>query len=212
MNSSTAKAIFLDRDGTINKEVNYLYKPSDLFFIPGAIEAIKILHDLGYLVIVITNQSGVARGYYTEDDIVTLHRYIDEKLKKIITKDVGYSEEEIKKYGSENRYYINAYYYCPHHPNGTVERYAVTCNCRKPDTGMIDRAIEEFKEKGISIDLLQSFIVGDKEIDVQTGKNSGIGKSILLRSGHKIDETNTVADMIYDDLFTFAQNLKHYNK
>lgn len=204
MNSSEAKAIFLDRDGTINKEVNYLYKPLDFFFIPRAVDAIKIFHDLGYLVIVITNQSGVARGYYTEDDIVSLHRYIDQELKKIASKDAGSGSYEAYK----NGYYIDAYYYCPHHPNGIIPKYAVACDCRKPNTGMIDRALVEFKEKGIHIDLLKSFIVGDKEIDVQTGKNLGIYKTVLVRSGQKIDEYSTMADMVFDDLFIFANELK----
>lgn len=178
------KAVFLDRDGTINKEVNYLYKKEDFSFISKTIEAIKIFHELGYAVIIITNQAGVARGYYKEQDIEILHRYIDELLI------------------AENTY-IDAYYYCPHHPDGSVKRYKIKCNCRKPSHGMIEQAVKDF-----DIDLKESIIVGDKEIDVQTGKNAGVGQCILVRSGHIVDEANTVADSIYDSLYDFAKELK----
>lgn len=93
MDIKRSKAIFLDRDGTINKETNYLYKPSDFLFTTGAEEAIKIFHDLGFLVIVITNQSGVARGYYTEEDIVALHHYMEEKLNKVAIKHLELGSE-----------------------------------------------------------------------------------------------------------------------
>lgn len=177
------KAVFLDRDGTINFEKNYLYKTKDFQFIPGVIEAIKIFRNLGYLVIVVTNQSGVARGYYTEKDIKTLHNYVSGKLK-------------------EEGTWVDGYYYCPHHPEGTVLAYAVECSCRKPQTGMVTSAMRDF-----NISLSESIIVGDKEIDVKTGKDVGIGCVVLVRSGHSIDESNTAADMIYDDLYSFARSL-----
>lgn len=183
-NAQVKKAVFLDRDGTINIETNYLYKVEEFIFIEGAAEAIKIFHDLGYTVIVITNQAGVARGYYSESDIEKLHDYIDTELQKKGT-------------------YIDAYYYCPHHPKGVVKEYAIICNCRKPKTGMIERAALEW-----NIELGESIIVGDKEIDVQTGKNAGIKRSVLVRSGHSIVEFDTVAGEIYDDLINFAQTLK----
>ncbi|NLK96423.1 MAG: D-glycero-beta-D-manno-heptose 1,7-bisphosphate 7-phosphatase [Clostridiales bacterium] len=177
------KVVFLDRDGTINKEVNYLYKKEELIFIPKTVEAIKIFHELGYKIIVVTNQAGVARGYYKEKDVEILHEYID---KLLIAEGT----------------YIDAYYYCPHHPDGIVERYKKKCNCRKPNHGMIDQAVKDF-----DINLGESIIVGDKEIDVTTGKNAGIGKCVLVRSGHMVDEVNTVADSIYDSLYDFAQRL-----
>lgn len=187
MNNTTnkrKKAIFLDRDGTINKEVNYLFRPQDFQFITGSVDAIKIFHRLGYLVIVITNQAGVAKGYYSENDVNLLHKYIDGLLKNEGT-------------------FVDAYYYCPHHPNGNKTKYAIDCNCRKPKTSMIEKAVEKF-----NIDLGESIIVGDKEIDVLTGKNAGIGLKILVRSGHKINEINTVADMVCDDLISFARILE----
>jgi len=181
------KAVFLDRDGTINKEVKYLYNPNDFTFISGAVEAIKTFHELGYRVIVITNQAGVAKGYYTESDVQTLHQDIDELLTAEDT-------------------YIDAYYYCPHHPEGTVEEYRGECKCRKPHIGMIEQAVNDF-----DIDLSESIIVGDKEIDVQTGKNAGIGKCVLVRSGHPIDEIKTLADNIFDNILELAENLYKNN-
>lgn len=178
------KAVFLDRDGTINIEKNYLFKVEDFVFIEGTIEAVKIFRDLGYKIIVITNQAGIARGYYSERDVKKLHNYVDSKLKK---KGVN----------------IDAYYYCPHHPEGIVKDYAVTCQCRKPKTAMIQKAVDEW-----NINLNESIIVGDKETDIQTGKNAGIKRTILVRSGHPIDESKTEYDEIYDNLISFAQTLK----
>ena len=180
------KAVFLDRDGTINKEVNYLYKPDDFVFIPGTIQAIKVFHELGYKVIVITNQAGVARGYYTEMDVKVLHEYLDDLLAAEAT-------------------YIDAYYYCPHHLDGTVEDYKRECKCRKPGIGMIKEAARDF-----DINLGESIIVGDKEIDILAGKKSGIGKCVLVRSGHVIGE-KTSADIIYDDLYDVALDLQKTN-
>jgi len=178
------KAIFLDRDGTINTERNYLFKTEDFVFIKGTIEAIRIFHTLGYKVIVITNQAGIARGYYSEDDVKRLHNYIDAELEKKGT-------------------YVDAYYYCPHHSEGIIAKYAVECKCRKPNTGMIEKAVHEW-----NIDLSESIIVGDKEIDVQTGENAGIGKKILVKSGRLVNEEVTLADMVYDDLISFAHGLE----
>lgn len=178
------KAVFLDRDGTVNKEVNYLYKKDDFVFIPGTIEAIKIFREMEYKVIVITNQAGVARGYYKEQDIEILHRYIDSLLRLKGT-------------------FIDGYYYCPHHPKGIIENYTRKCKCRKPNIGMIEKAANDF-----NVNLDDSIIVGDKEIDVQTGKNAGIGKCILVRSGHLVEENKTKADKIYDKLYDFAIDLR----
>ncbi len=179
------KVIFLDRDGTINKEVNYLYKTDEFEFIDGAIEAIKTFHELGFKVIVITNQAGVARGYYEEKDVQTLHNYLDKVLQ-------------------EHNTFIDAYYYCPHHPEGTVEKYSGKCNCRKPEIGMIEQAKMDY-----DIDLITSIIIGDKESDILTGKNAGIGKTVLVKSGHPIDQGKTVADEIYDNLYSFSRKLKN---
>lgn len=153
------KAVFLDRDGTINVEKNYLYKIEDFEFIEGAPEAIKLLNDNGYKVIVVTNQAGVARGYYTEDDVKKLHKYID---------------GELKKYGA----HIDAYYYCPHHPIYGIGEYKVECNCRKPKPGLLERAIEDF---GISVE--NSWLIGDNKTDIEAGNRLNLN-TILVITGH----------------------------
>ena len=139
------KAAFFDRDGTINIEKNYLYKVEDFEFIKGIPELIKKYNDEGYVVIVVTNQAGIARGYYTEKDMNLLHRYINEQLAKI---------------GA----HIDAFYFCPHHPDITGE-----CNCRKPKTGMLEKAIKEW-----NIDVTESILYGDKPWDIEAGEKCGI--------------------------------------
>lgn len=139
------KAAFFDRDGTINIEKNYLYKVEDFEFIKGIPELIKKYNDEGYVVIVVTNQAGIARGYYTEEDMNILHRYINEQLAKI---------------GA----HIDAFYFCPHHPDITGE-----CNCRKPKTGMLEKAIKEW-----NIDVTESILYGDKPWDIEAGEKCGI--------------------------------------
>jgi D-glycero-D-manno-heptose 1,7-bisphosphate phosphatase len=146
------KAVFFDRDGTINVEVNYLYKIEDFKFIDGIPEFIKKFNDMGYKVIVVTNQAGIARGYYTKHDMDILHRYINNELSKI---------------GA----HIDAFYFCPHHPDITGD-----CNCRKPKTGMIEQAIEDF-----NLDVTQSVLYGDKQSDVETGERCGI-KSYIIQN------------------------------
>lgn len=132
------KAIFLDRDGTINIDKGYLYKIEDFEYIPGVIEGLRMLQDAGYLLIVITNQSGIARGYYSEEDFLELNEWMLSDLKK---KGIN----------------ITKVYYCPHHPSGKIEEYKVDCNCRKPKLGMYEEAIEEF-----DIDVSSSYAIGDK--------------------------------------------------
>lgn len=181
-------AVFLDRDGTLNSEVDYLSSPEDFRFIYGAARALRAIHCKGYLAIVVTNQAGVAKGYYAESAIGKLHGHIDRLLKKEGT-------------------YIDAYYYCPHHPNATVEKYRLQCPCRKPGTGMIEKAVSDFAAKGIEIDLAASLMVGDTENDILTGKNAGIGKCVLVRTGHPADEKNTAADTVIDSIADIEQVL-----
>jgi len=139
------KAAFFDRDGTINVEVNYLHKTEDFRFIDGIPILIKQYNDEGYKVIVVTNQAGIARSYYTEQDMHKLHAYINEQL---------------ALYGA----HIEAFYFCPHHPDITGD-----CNCRKPKTGMIEQAIKDF-----DIDVKQSILFGDKPWDIEAGEKCGI--------------------------------------
>lgn len=135
------KAAFFDRDGTINVDVHYLYRCEDFQFIKGIPQFIKKFNDNGFKVIVVTNQSGIARGYYTENDMQKLHIYINELL---------------HKYGA----HIDAFYFCPHHPDITGE-----CSCRKPKTGMIEQAIIDF-----DIDVTKSVLFGDKSLDLECGR------------------------------------------
>ena len=137
------KAVFLDRDGTINIEKNYLYKVEDFEFIPGAIEGMRMLQEAGFILVIVTNQSGIARGYYTEDDFAVLNSWMIDELR-------------------ENGVDITAIYYCPHLPNATIKKYSANCDCRKPLTGMYERAVNDY-----DIDLSQSYAIGDKIRDCE---------------------------------------------
>lgn len=139
------KALFLDRDGTINVDKGHVYKIEDFEFIKGMPEFIKKYNDQDYKVIVISNQAGIAKGYYTREDVDKLHKYINQELAKI---------------GA----HIDAFYICPHHPDYTGE-----CNCRKPKTGMIEQAIRDF-----DIDASESILYGDKPWDIECGERCNI--------------------------------------
>lgn len=136
-----SKAIFLDRDGTINVEKQYLYRKEDFEFLPGVLEGLQLLQDAGFLLIVITNQSGIARGYYKEEDFLKLNSWMIKEFFK----------------GGIN---ITKVYYCPHLPDAPIEKYRTKCNCRKPALGLFEQAIKEF-----NIDLSNSFTIGDKMRD-----------------------------------------------
>lgn len=179
------KAIFLDRDGTINIDKEYLFKIEDFEFESKAEEALKILYDLGYILIVVTNQSGVARGYYKESDVETLHI----KLSKILEK---------------KGIVISKYYYCPHHPVKGIGKYKTDCSCRKPNPGMLLKGIEEF-----NLNPSLSYMVGDKESDVEAGLNAGV-KSVFLgkEKDIKIDNySNNIS--VFNSLYDFAISLKN---
>jgi len=179
------KCVFLDRDGNINIEKDYLYKIEEFKFIDGAREAIKIFNDLDYLVVVVTNQSGIARGYYNEEDVKILHDHIGKEIKKIGGK-------------------IDAFYFCPHHPQKGIDKYKLNCNCRKPQPGMFLDA-----KKDLNIDLLSSIMVGDKISDIEAGKSLGM-RSILVKTGHGLEEEKKLGDFceIYETLYKFAKELE----
>ena len=149
------KVVFLDRDGTLNEEVNYLHKTEDMKLLPGVPQALKKLKDAGYKLIVVTNQAGVARGYYTEDDVKNLHQYMNQVLQK-------------------DGAWIDAFYYCPHHPVHGIGIYKKECNCRKPGTGMFEMA-----EKDFPVDKAASYMIGDKLLDTEAGQRFGVA-SILV--------------------------------
>lgn len=143
-------AVFLDRDGVLNVDRGYLYKREDLEWMPGAIDAIKMLNDKGYLVFVVTNQSGIARGFFEEDDVYALHSYMAEEVER-------------------RNAVIHYFYFCPHHPEGMVEKYSKVCRCRKPLPGLIEQACQEWP-----IDLKASFLIGDMERDIEAANDAGI--------------------------------------
>ncbi len=136
-------AAFLDRDGVLIQDLGYVYRTDDLHILPGVVEGLRFLHDKGYLLIVISNQSGVARGLFTSEDVDLFHR----ELQHQILASLGFG--------------LDGIYYCPHHPEGRVPHLAIECNCRKPGLGLLEDAGRDF-----SIDWSRSFLVGDKDSDV----------------------------------------------
>lgn len=185
-------AVFLDRDGTVNKEINYLYRRQDLEFIPGAPEAIEKIRELGFIVIVITNQAGVAKGFYTEEDVNNLHLYMNEKL--------------------SDTTHIDSFYYCPFHEDAVIEKYRKNSDCRKPGTGMIKQAVNEFRQKGIEIDLDNSILIGDTRADILTGINAQIGTNIIVMTGHGKREDAPESDFIAKDLSCAADYIEYITK
>lgn len=184
----TRRAVFVDRDGTINKDTVHLFKKEEFEFLPDADKAISDLKKKGYLVIVITNQAGIAKGLYKTEDVDILHNHIDSLL-------------------SEKYSVIpDGYYFCPHHPDAVIENLRSECECRKPAPGLIFSAVNDFKKSGITIDLENSFTVGNRISDVLSGINAGTGKNILIGS----DETDTdgIASDVYGSLYEAADNIK----
>ena len=163
------KTIFLDRVGVINKEVNYLYKINDFELIDGIFDACIYFNKLGYEIIIITNQSGIARGLYKESDFEKLNQWM---------------------LGMFNEHNINILdiFYCPHEPKSN-------CNCRKPKPGMLLKAKTKY-----DIDMQNSWMIGDTESDIKAANSCGIKKTILVRSGHKINEPNSNAKFILDSI------------
>jgi len=150
------KAVFLDRDGTINVEVAYLKRVEDFQFIPGVPWALKRLKDAGFLLVVVTNQSGIGRGYYDEAALHAIHDHM---------------HAELAAFGAA----IDACYFCPHHPEHATGLYRTECNCRKPLPGMLQQAALD-----LDIDLAASFMIGDKLADVEAGLNAGCTPLLVL--------------------------------
>jgi len=150
------KAVFLDRDGTIIEEANYLANPDGVRLIDDAAKGIKLLRDAGYLIIITSNQSGVARGYFSEQTLLKVNQRMQEHL-----------QEEGTDY--------DGLYYCPHHKQGKVEAFALECDCRKPNPGMIHQANQDFE-----LDLYQSWVVGDKLADVKFGLTVNCQTALVL--------------------------------
>ena len=154
------KGLFLDRDGVINVEKEYLYKIEDFEFINGIFDLCQHYQDLGYMIFVVTNQSGIARKYYTEEDFHLLTEWMIQEFKK---RDIT----------------IEKVYHCPHHPKINKE-----CSCRKPEPGMILQAKEEF-----NLDLAHSLMIGDKERDIEAAINAGINETYLFDETKRVTES-----------------------
>lgn len=176
------RAVFLDRDGTINEEVGYVNHPDRFKLIPCVPLALKKINKLNLLAIVLTNQGGVARGFFDEKFLKKLH------LKLI---------RDLKKRGAR----LDGIYYCPHNPHGIVKKYSIVCKCRKPATGMIEKAIKDF-----NITLKNSYYIGDQKRDIEFGKKMGL-ITILVKTGYGKGElyfkkfnNNLKPDYIAEDL------------
>jgi len=152
-------AVFMDRDGTINEEVGYLSRVEELKLIPGAAQAIRLLNEEGIKTVVVTNQSGVARGFFSEECV----RIINSSLNDMLRREGAL---------------IDRFYYCPHHPTAGNEPYKRVCDCRKPEPGMLLQAARE-----LDIDLAASYVVGDMLKDLEAGRRVG-AKGILVRTGY----------------------------
>ena len=163
------KTIFLDRDGVINKEANYLHKIDSFQFIDGIFDACQYFIMLDYKIIVVTNQSGISRGYYSENDYQELTQWMLAQFKE---RDISILEV----------------LHCPHSPQSN-------CNCRKPKPGMLITAKDKY-----NISMSESWLIGDKESDIIAATNAGIDKTILVKSGHKINENDTNAKFILDSI------------
>jgi D-glycero-D-manno-heptose 1,7-bisphosphate phosphatase len=159
MLGARSAAVFLDRDGTIIEEVGYLNSPEQVLLLPRAAQAIRRLNERGVPVVVVTNQSGVARGLFTEESVLAVHAAVRTLL-------------------SAQGAWIDAFYFCPHHPDGTIPGYSRHCACRKPLPGMLESAANDF---GLS--LASSVVIGDKQLDVDTARSAG-ARGVLVLTGH----------------------------
>jgi len=170
----SAAGVFVDRDGTLIEEVGYLDRAERVALYPWTADAIRALNRAGFKIVLVSNQSGVARGFFTEAIVDEVHRHIAALL------GAGGAR-------------IDAYYYCPHHPDGKVAGYAIRCECRKPNRGLVDRAAGEF-----GIDPARSFVVGDRWLDVGLARTIG-ARGILVRTGYgATEETRPPQDLSAD--------------
>jgi D-glycero-D-manno-heptose 1,7-bisphosphate phosphatase len=175
------RAAFVDRDGVINVERSFVYRIEDFTFLPGAVAALSALQAAGYLLVVITNQSGIARGLYAESDYQRLTAHMQRQL-------------------GEHGVRLDAVEYCPHLPDAPLPQYRRDCECRKPRPGMLRRAAAALR-----LDLRHSLLIGDRASDIAAGRAAGIGRCFLVRSGCALGEGDAaLADAVFDDLAACA--------
>jgi len=178
-------AIFLDRDGTINVDHGYVSEIDNFEFIDGVIDAMRELKRMGFALVLVTNQSGIARGMFSEDQFMQLTEWMDWSL---ADRDVD----------------LDGIYFCPHHPEAIVEELRQSCDCRKPQPGMLLTAQQE-----LNIDMASSYMVGDKIEDMLAAKAAGVGKKVLVRSGKPVTaEGEAAADWVLNSLKELPARIK----
>jgi D-glycero-D-manno-heptose 1,7-bisphosphate phosphatase len=178
------KTLFLDRDGVVNVDHGYTYEPDKFEFIDGVFEACHQFQAAGYEIVIITNQSGIGRGYYTEQDFQHLMKWMCEQFK-------------------QHNVRILDVFFCPHHPEKALPEYKLDCDCRKPKPGMLLQAIEKY-----DIDPKMSIMVGDKKSDMQAAVAAGIGQKYLVLSGQTLSEAELhSADTVFDSITELAEAL-----
>jgi D-glycero-D-manno-heptose 1,7-bisphosphate phosphatase len=178
-------AAFIDRDGVINAELGYVHRVEDFRLLPRVAEGLRGLQQCGYELVIVTNQAGIARGLYGEPEYQHFTRHMLEVL----------AAQGVRP---------SAVYHCPHHPDGTIERYAIHCNCRKPAPGMLQRAAVE-----LGLDLARSVMIGDKTSDTAAGRRAGVCSTVLVASGHALPgDVAQHADYCCKDLLAAADWLR----
>jgi D-glycero-D-manno-heptose 1,7-bisphosphate phosphatase len=178
------KAAFIDRDGVINEERHYVHRIEDFRLLPRVAEGLALLRDTGHLLVVVTNQAGIARGYYDEPAMQALHAHM-----RAVLADQGV--------------HLDAIYHCPHHPQGSVAAYVHDCDCRKPAPGMLLRAAAD-----LDIDVAQSLLIGDKMSDIEAAQRAGVRRTALVETGHAIpDHQRSTALFTATDLLAAARAL-----
>lgn len=174
------KIAFLDRDGVINKEINYLHKITEFEYTNRCIDGLKNLIRLGYQIVIISNQAGIAKSIFSEKDYSDLNRWL---LADLAAKGIPVLES----------------LYCPHHPDGNHPEYAVRCKCRKPGTLMLEKVISKYK-----VDLSQSILIGDKLTDILAGERVKVGALYLVSSGHYITPEIRSRYEVQKDLYSVS--------
>ncbi|CAI0938915.1 D,D-heptose 1,7-bisphosphate phosphatase [Serratia entomophila] len=183
--TQSVPAIFLDRDGTINVDHGYVHEIDNFQFIDGVIDACRELKKMGFALVLVTNQSGIARGMFSEDQFMYLTEWMDWSL---ADRDVDF----------------DGIYFCPHHPEAAVEEYRQVCDCRKPQPGMLLQAQRE-----LNIDMAASYMVGDKPEDMQAAIAAGVGTKVLVRTGKPVTEQGEkLADWVLNSLADLPEAIK----